>query len=162
MSGDLPFRLKVSGTDEVQGVRAISTSFRFGGWLRLEGDSLRIEWSGYARIQDVGAAGIRDEQLPLPAETLVVPLARLRRVEVLGGWWRPRLALSARDARALALVPSEEHGTVHCWYARGDRSLAVALAADLSRGIAAAAAAGRSTEEIVHLSDSTPVTPPTP
>ena len=40
--------------------------------------------------------------------------------------------------------------------------LAVALAADLSRGITAAAAAARSTEEIVHLSDSTPVTPPTP
>ena len=160
MSGELPFRLKVSGTDEVQGFRAVSTSFRFHGWLRLDGAQLRIEWDGFARVQDVGAASIRDKRLSLPAETLIVPVARLRRAELLGGWWRPRLAISARDVRALALVPSEELGTVQFWYARRDRLCAVALSDGLGRAIAAAAEAGEVASDIVHLSASTPVTPP--
>lgn len=160
MSDELPFRLKVSGTDEMHGVRAISTSFRFSGWLRLEGPCLRIEWTGYAHVQDVGTTGIRDERLPLPAETLVVPAGRLRRAELVGGWWRPRLVLTARDDRALAFVPSEKHGRVHFWYARRDRHVAVAVADRLGRAIAAALESGETTDEILHLSDNTPVTPP--
>lgn len=160
MRTELPFRLKVSGTDEFQDLRAISTSFRFDGWLRLDGASLHIEWSGYARRQEVGTTSVRDQRLPLPAETLLVPVGRLRRAELLGGWWRPRLALSARDDGALVVVPSEKHGAVHFWYARGDRILAATLAAELNRAIAATARLGGGSEEIVHLSANTPVTPP--
>jgi hypothetical protein len=158
MTNELPIRLKVSGKDEFRGAHAISTTIRFHGWLRLDGASLHIEWSGYAQVQDVGPLSVRDERLPLPAETLIVPVARLRRAELVGGWWRPRLAISARDSRALALVPSEDEGTVHCWYARQERKAAVAFAAALSTAIAAAAGDNRAV--IVHLSDSTPVTPP--
>ena len=162
MSAELPFRLKVAGKDEVDGVRAVSTSFHFHGWLRLEGDSLRIEWGGHARVQDVEVLSVRDERLPLPAETVVVPLARLRRAELLGGWWRPRLAISARDIRALSLVPSEDQGTVNFWYARRDGAVASALCDELQRTIAAALASGDSPRDIVHLSDSTPARPATP
>lgn len=154
----LPVRLKVSGKDEFRGARAISTTIRFHGWLRLEAETLRIEWSGYAQVQEVGPLSVTDERLPLPAESLIVPVARLRRAELVGGWWRPRLAISARDAQALAMVPSEAEGTVHFWYARRDRTAAVALATSLATAIAGAAA--ESATAIIHLSDSTPVTPP--
>jgi len=156
MSAELPFTLKVAGRDEVDGVDAISTSFHFHGWLRLEGASLRIEWIGHARVQEVEVLSVRDEQVPLPAETLVIPLTRLRRAELLGGWWRPRLAISARDVRALSVVPSEEQGVVAFWYARRDRALATALCRELERGIAAAIESGRTGGDIMHLSDSTP------
>jgi hypothetical protein len=155
---DLPIRLKVSGKDEFHGMRAVSTTFRFHGWLRLEAAFLRVEWSGYAQVQDVGPLSVKDDRLPLPAETLIVPVARLRRAELVGGWWRPRLIISARDGRALALVPSEEEGAVAFWYARRDRKAAIAFAASLSASIADAA--GDDLGAIVHLSDSTPIRPP--
>lgn len=160
MNDELPIKLKVAGKDEFRGVHAVSTSFAFHGWLRLEGTALRIEWKGIARVQDVGPLSATDERLPLPAETLVVPVARLRRAELVGGWWRPRLAVSARDLEALALVPSEEQGTVYFWYARQDRTAAARFAASLSAAIATPAALEQRQTEIVHLSDSTPITPP--
>jgi len=158
MTSELPIRLKVSGKDEFRGAHAISTTIRFHGWLRLDGESLHIEWSGYAQVQDVGPLSVRDERLPLPAETLIVPVARLRRAELVGGWWRPRLVISARDSRALALVPSEEGGTVQCWYHRQERKAAGAFATALSAAIAATAGDHRAA--IVHLSDNTPTSSP--
>lgn len=158
MTDDLGFRLKVGGRDEFDGAQAISTSYRFEGILCLEGEALRIAWSGQARVQDVGLLSVSDDRLPLPAETLLVPLARLLRAKLVGGWWRPRLAVSARDLRALAVVPSEEFGTVQFYVARRDRKAAAAFAALLSAAIGRAAEQPRT--ETIHLSDSTPVTPP--
>lgn len=163
MTDDLPIRLRVTGKDEFEGLHAVSTSFEFHGWLRLEGAALRIEWKGVARVQEVGPLSVTDDRLPLPAEALVVPLARLRRAELVGGWWRPRLAVSARDLEALAMVPSEEQGTVHFWYARKERKAAAQFAASLSSAITdRASAIGEGHTEIIHLSDSTPSTPVTP
>jgi hypothetical protein len=158
MTDELPIRLKVSGKDEFRGAHAISTSFRFHGWLRLDAASLHIEWSGHAQVQDVGPLSVRDERLPLPRESLIVPVARLRRAELVGGWWRTRLAISARDGQLLALVPSEDQGTVHFWCARRDRKTAAAFAGSLSKAITDAA--GEGLAPITHMSDSTPVTPP--
>jgi len=160
MNDELPIKLKVAGKDEFRGTHAVSTSFAFYGWLRLDGAALRIEWKGVARVQAVGPLSASDKRLPLPTETLVVPVARLRRAELLGGWWRPRLAISARDLEALALVPSEEQGTVHFRYARRDRTAAARFAASLAAAIAAPTALEERQAEIIHLSDSTPITPP--
>lgn len=162
MSTELPFTLKVAGKDETDGLRAVSTSFHFHGYLRLEGTQLRIEWRGHARVQDVDLLTVRDEQLPLPAETLLIPLARLRRAELRGGWWRPRLAISARDLHALSVIPSEDQGVVSLWYTRRDGALAAAMAQQLQQGIAAVLEAGDDGAEIVHLSESTPARPVTP
>ncbi len=162
MSSELPFTLKVAGKDETDGLRAVSTTFHFHGMLLLDGEVLRIEWKGHARVQDVDILTVRDEQLPLPAETLIVPLARLRRAELLGGWWRPRLAISARDVHTLSVIPSEDQGVVCFWYARRDGALAAAMAEQLQRGISVALEAGDSGTEIVHLSESTPPRPVTP
>ena len=138
MKSILPFRLKLSGKDEFRGLHAISTSFRFQGFLRLEGHVLTIEWGGVAQVQNVGALSIRDDRLALPDECITVPVSHLYRATLAGGWWRPRLALQASELGALAVVPSEEHGTVQFWYARGDRTVALAMAAALSDAIATA------------------------
>lgn len=160
MIADLPIRLKVTGRDEFDGPNAVSTSFRFHGWLRVEGESLRIEWTGVAHVQAVGPLELRDSELRLPTETVIVPATRLLRAELAGGWWRPRLELQGRDAEALALVPSEERGRVRCWYERRDRAVAVQLQAALAALIAGAR--GQAPTAITHLSDSTPITPVTP
>lgn len=137
MNPVLPFRLKIPGKDEFVGLRAESTSFQFHGLARLDGAVLHLEWAGTAHVQGVDALSIRDEKLFLPAESLELPVERLRAAEVAGRWWRSRLELSARELHALAIVPSEELGVVRLWFRRRDRELASALAADLSRAIAA-------------------------
>jgi hypothetical protein len=136
----LPFRLKVPGKDEFQGLHAVSISYRFHGVLRLEGALLAIEWQGAAQVQDVGALSVRDDRLALPDERLTVPVSHLYRATLAGGWWRPRLTLQAKVLRALAIVPSEDHGTVHLWYARRDRAAAIEMAAALNAAISAAPA----------------------
>ena len=144
MTPILPFRLKVPGTDVFRGLHAVSTSFRFRGFLRLEGHALTIEWGGVAQVQDVGALTIRDDRLALPEERIIVPVSHLYRATLDGGWWRPRLTLQATELGALAMVPSEEHGMVRFWYARADRTVAIAMAAALSHAIAAASLPGTS------------------
>jgi hypothetical protein len=158
MTAILPFRLKVSGKDEFKGLHAVSTSYRFRGFLRLEGALLTIEWSGIAQIQDVGALTIRDDQLPLPEERLTVPASQLYRVTLEGGWWRPRLTLQASGLGTLAVVPSEEHGLVRFWYARADRPAAELMAKAINDAIAAAAKAALppGPDAVIHESSSTP------
>jgi hypothetical protein len=133
----LPFRLKVDGKDEFRGFRAVSTSFRFHGVLRLDGCALVIEWGGIAQVQAVGALTIRDDRLALPDERIMVPVSHLYPATLAGGWWRPRLTLRAKVLGALAMVPSEELGAVQLWYARADRAAAVAMSAALSAAMAA-------------------------
>jgi hypothetical protein len=131
----LPFKLKVAGSDEFRGLNAISTSFRFHGLLQFDGATLQIEWAGSAQVQEVGALTVRDDQLALPEETLALPVERIRAAELAGGWWRPRLEISANDLQALRIVPSENQGMVRFWYARKDGAIAAGLAARLNAAI---------------------------
>lgn len=158
MAHILAFRLKVPGKDEFRGLHAVSTSFRFRGFLRLEGHILTIEWGGVAQVQDVGALTIRDDHLPLPDERVSVPVSELYRATLAGGWWRPRLTLQAKGLGVLALVPSEEHGLVQFWYARADRIFARDLAAALGNAIHTASLPGivPPAGSVIHESSSTP------
>lgn len=141
MSSTLPFRLKVSGTDEFRGLRAVSTSFSFHGFLRLERYLLTIEWAGVARVQDVGALSIRDDRLPLPDESITLPVSQLYSAKLIGGWLRPRLAIRARRVGALAAVPSEDQGIVQFWLTRSERAAGKEMATAISLAIASAPAA---------------------
>jgi hypothetical protein len=132
----LPFTLKVAGKDEFKGLRAESTSFVFHGIARLEGETLILEWAGTARVQRVDPLSVRDEELKLPAETLIIPVHRLRSAEVAGRLWRMRLELSAGDLTTLAAVPSENQSVVRLWIRRRDRELAAAFAARLNQALA--------------------------
>ena len=138
MGPRLPFRLKAPKQDVIEGARVMSTTFRLHGYLHVEDDLLVVEWGGTALVTDVGGAGVRIEKEALPDERLEVPVAALRRAELLGGWFRPRLTVQARTVGALAGVPTEEFGVVHFWYDRSERFTAIAVAQELDDAIAAA------------------------
>lgn len=137
MGPTLPFRLKVPGKDEIDGLGVTSMSFRVHGYLHLDGDLLVVEWGGTAHVQEVGTA-IRDETEALPDERLEVDVADLLRAELIGGWFRPRLRVQARRIGALASVPTEQLGRVDFWYDRAERFTAIEVARALGEAIAAA------------------------
>jgi hypothetical protein len=151
--------LKVSGSDEFRGFNAVSTSYRFHGLLRLDDEGLTLEWGGVAQVQQVGMS-IRDDRLPLPDERLTLPVSYLYPATLDGGWWRSRLVLRARVPGALAAVPSEDLGTVACWYARSDRSAARDLANALRAAIAGAPSPGLDSPEPLPRLEATVSTPP--
>jgi hypothetical protein len=138
MTHVLAFRLKVPGADEFRDLQAVSTSYRCHGVLRLDGELLTIEWGGEVHVQEVDPLSVRDDRMAMPDEWITVPVSQLSQATLAGGWWRPRLTLQARELGALAPVPSEEHGIVRFWYARGDRALARGMATALGAAFAAA------------------------
>src|SRR4029450_9027208 len=85
MNDVVPFTLKVAGKDQFQGGKAVSTSYKLRGLLRFDGASLWIEWTGTYRVQEVGALTARDEEAPLPVESLTGPLARGLNARFRGG-----------------------------------------------------------------------------
>lgn len=138
MGSVLPFRLKVPGRDEVDGLDVISQSFRIHGYLQVDGDFLVIEWGGTTHVQEVGMSAVRDETEPIAEQRLAVPAADLLRAELAGGWFRPRLRVQARRVGALARVPGEKFGTVDFWYDRSERFTAIEVARDIAAAIEAA------------------------
>jgi hypothetical protein len=135
MNDVVPFTLKVAGKDQFQGVKAVSTSYKFRGLLRFDGASLWIEWTGTYRVQEVGALTARDEEAPLPVESLTVPLARVLNVRFRGGWLRPRLELLGRDLAVFETVPGEDGGIARLWLARQDREIAASLTSRINQAI---------------------------
>lgn len=125
----LPFRLKVPGKDAMTATSASSTWFRFHGLLHLLDSALRLEWTGTAKVEEVSLLSVEEETVTLPDESLTLPLARLRKLELRGGWLRPHLELMGNDLEALRIVPSEEAGRVRLWIARRDRRLAAQIVA---------------------------------
>jgi hypothetical protein len=138
----LPFRLKVPGVDEFRDFKAVSMSYKFRGQLHILEHGVRIEWGGTASVEEVGTIEVRDDKVHLPDESLDVAFASLYRAQLLGGWWRPRVELQARELAALAIVPSSEAGLVRLWIGRGDRGLAQRMADEINAGIAADALRG--------------------
>ncbi len=124
----LPFTLKVPGKDDITGADISSTTFRFHGLLRFDGQELLLEWAGTADIDEVSGLDVRSETISLPAESLAVPIERIRTVELHPGWWRPHLEVTGSDLGALATVPSEQRGRVRFWLSRPDRPLAARVA----------------------------------
>jgi len=124
MDAPLPFTLRVPGKDTVSGADVSSTTYRFHGLLHFDGASLHLEWTGTADIDEVAGADVRSETVALPAESLALPVHRIRSVVLHTGWWRPHLELNGGDLHALAIVPSEQRGRVRLYLSRGDRELA--------------------------------------
>ena len=125
----LPFRLRVPGKDALTATRAASTTFRFHGLLHLLDDAIRLEWTGTAEVEEVSLLAVKQETLALPDEVLALPLARVRSIELRGGWLLPYLELMGNDLEALRIVPGESRGRVRLWLARRDRPLAAEIVA---------------------------------
>ncbi len=125
----IPFTLKVPGKEDMTWSEIASTSYRFRGFLRLEAETLLLEWAGSAAVEEVGLTGVRTEQVALPSESLTVPLSDIRTLQLAGGWLRPRVEITANDLDLLRYVPGEEGGRVRLWLARRDREAARRLLA---------------------------------
>jgi hypothetical protein len=136
MAPTLPYRLKVSGRDEFEGLGVTSTSYRVHGFLRVDGRGLVVEWGGTAHVQEIGMS-LREETEQLPTERIEVPFSDLFRAELTGGWFRPRLRVQARTVGALSRVPSEKFGAVEFWYDRSERFAAIEVFQALRAGIEA-------------------------
>jgi hypothetical protein len=118
----LPFVLKVPGKDEMTVASAESTSFKFHGFLYLEADALRLEWTGIARVERVSLIDVEEETLPLPDESLLLPFDRIREISLRWSWLMPHIEIRGSDLEALRIVPSEERGRLRLWIARRDRA----------------------------------------
>lgn len=129
----LPFTLKVPSRDNLRGAVTSWTTFAFHGLMHFDGTALHLEWSGTAATVDIEGVSVRSDVISLPAESSVIPLSRLRSAKLAGGWWRPRLEVTANDTTALAIVPSEAAGRVCFWISRRDRRLAGDLVAVMRR-----------------------------
>lgn len=130
----IPFTLKVPGKDDMTWSEIASTSYRFRGFLRLDADQLLLEWAGSAEVEEVSLAGVRTERIPLPTESLAVPLSEIRTLRLAGGWIRPHLEITGNNLDLLRYVPGEEGGRLRLWLARRDRGAARRLAAEALGG----------------------------
>ncbi|MEO8636163.1 MAG: hypothetical protein ABI587_12890 [Gemmatimonadales bacterium] len=120
----VPFSLRVSGKDLSAADTVAWTTFRLVGLLVCEANALRIQWSGTGLLDAVTGLAVRSEIVPIPPETLLVPLAQICSVQLVGGWWRPRLEMIANDLDTFRSVPGAEGAHIRFWLARRDRPLA--------------------------------------
>jgi hypothetical protein len=103
------------------------TTFRIHGLACLKSQGLRLEWSGSGALDAVRGMDVKTQLVSLPIEHLIVPLPRMRSIQLAGGWLRPRVEITANDLAVLRAVPGEHNGRVALWLARRDRRLASTL-----------------------------------
>jgi hypothetical protein len=130
----LPFVLKVPGKDEMTVASAESTSFKFHGFLYLEADALRLEWTGTAKVERVSLMDVEQKTVPLPDESLLLPFDRIREISLRWSWLFPHIEIWGSDLEALRIVPSEERGRLRLWIARRDRAQATKIV-ELARAL---------------------------
>ena len=130
----LPFSLRVPGKDVVELSHASSTQFKFHGFLRVGDGELLFEWSGTAKVEEVGLLGVDTRTLSLPYESLALSLDRIGAIALRGGWWRPYLEVTGNDLKALRIIPGEGQGRVRLWLTRSHRELAAAVIAAVESG----------------------------
>lgn len=123
----VPFRLKVPGQDHSSGGTVAWTTFQVHGLASLDGQSVRLEWSGSGTLDRVRGMDVQSEVISLPIESLLLPLPDLRSIQLIGGWLRPRIEITANELAVLGPIPGAHDGRIHLWLARGDRRLASTL-----------------------------------
>jgi hypothetical protein len=107
----LPFTLRRS-SDAMTSSEFTTTTETAHGLLRLEGDSLVIQWRLVRKTDRIGAANIQtDEELEAVRE-VVVPLSGVAGALVRRGWVQwftgPRIVLRASDLQAFEEVTGED------------------------------------------------------
>lgn len=125
----LPFRLRVPSQDKHTLDEATSVTFKFRGLMRLEPGALYLEWTGTGKRESHGWIETETDVRTLPLESIELPLEQIRVIRFMGGWWWPRIVLSATTLDGLRVIPSEEDGVVRFYLARSDRALAEGLVA---------------------------------
>jgi hypothetical protein len=132
-----PFSLRLPKEERVHGPRHVSsTRHHIRGFARLEGAGLVLEWSGTIERSVVQWAEVWTERVPVPVSRATIPVRQVRRIELRGGWWRPRIDLRTSDLGSLASVPGAAPDHVSLWLARRDRRAAAELVAATEAAIA--------------------------
>lgn len=127
----LPFRIKVPDDDEWGFTGFQQTTCTITGLLHFTEDALYLEWVERRKIErfTLGDVGTVHEEYPV--ETLEIPVDWIASLEVVGGWWLPRVRLRARRLDAFEGIPGAEPGRLMLVIARRDRTLASGFATAL-------------------------------
>ena len=131
----LPFALERPGETAPDG-RTLARSYQVRGTARLEGDRLTLEWSGSIEIREKRAGSVRTLRESVPAQRLVLPVARIASIELRRRWFRPYVELCTAGARPLDLVPTAADGRVLLRLARRDRRAAAELVSHVRQEMA--------------------------
>lgn len=107
----LPFMLRRS-SDAFTKSAFTTTTETAHGLLRLDGDSLVLQWRLARKTERFGAADMRTEEELEAVQEVVVPLAGVAGALVRRGFFRwligPRIVIRASDLRAFEAVTGEE------------------------------------------------------
>lgn len=107
----LPFTLRRS-SDVLSNTAITTTTETTHGLLRLEGDSLVIQWRLARKTEHVGATNISSDEEFEAVKEVVVPLSGVAGALVRRGWLQwftgPRIVLRASDLQAFEAVTGED------------------------------------------------------
>jgi hypothetical protein len=107
----LPFTLRRS-SDTMSNTSVTTTTETAHGLLRLEGESLVIQWRLARKTDHVGAMNISSDEEFEAVQEVVVPLSGVAGALVRRGWLQwftaPRIVLRASDLQAFEAVTGED------------------------------------------------------
>lgn len=132
----VPFALTPPKEVSVNGGRVLSREYQVRGVARLEIDRLTLEWSGSIEIVEVSSGNTRQLRESVPAQRLVLPLARIASIELRARWWRPYIELRTTGIGPLELVPTATAGRLALRVTRRDRGAAAELVSQVQLGMA--------------------------
>lgn len=135
----VPFSLEQAKETNVKRGRVQSKAFQVRGIARVEGDRLTLEWSGSVEITEIQGSDVRNLRQSVPAQRLVLPAARIAKIEVRGRWWKPHIELRTTGIGPLELVPTASGGSVRLRITRRDWGIARDLVSHVNLEMADAA-----------------------
>ena len=147
----VPFSLTQPKETNVERGRVQSKEFQVRGIARMEGDRLTLEWSGSVEITEIHGADLRNLRQSVPAQRLVLPAARIAKIELRGRWWKPHIELRTTGLGPLELVPTAQGGRVLLRITRRDWGIARELVSHVNLEMADAAL--RDAEQVERITD---------
>ena len=133
----LPFRLHPTGRDAIGFEGIESVSYRLSGLLRLADQCVILEWTGTRTIEQLSLDKVGTDVEQLPMEWFELPYERIAGAWVVGGWWRPRLELRAREDGDFTGMPSSRGVTLPLRIHRRDCGVARGIASEIDARVAA-------------------------
>ena len=147
----VPFSLAQAKETNIERGRVQSKAFQVRGIARMEADRLTLEWSGSVEITEIQAGDVRNLRQSVPAQRLVLPAARIAKMELRGRWWKPYIELRTTGIGPLELVPTAQGGRVLLRITRRDWGLARELVSHVNLEMADAAL--RDAEQVERITD---------
>lgn len=128
----VPFFLAQPKETNIERGRVQSKEFQVRGIARLDADRLTLEWSGSVEITEIHGGNLRNLRQSVPAQRLVLPAARIAKIELRSRWWKPYIELRTSGIGPLEIVPTSTGGRVQLRITRSDWGLARELVSHVS------------------------------